>query len=333
MSEYLSVFSPDTEELLKKDAKLHLLSKAKQLISSLRTGIDIASIYKEGTIRGTLAQTDQDLMGVLYGEQAIPLGDKSKFPILMRSLGYKAPDSFLITAATSPQEKVSITQQYYEQKGIDHIFCKPLNGTRQRDLKAFQINDPTFASYLESREEDTLVQEFMAHEKVLRYIRYRNVAGRVFVACFEYMQDDPNQKRPKLPFIGQRKLLASGETINEYVSSIKGTQSIPLSEADGLENINNFMAQAIDNLEKNLGVELPFFSCDLGVKEMASLKDQQTIKDSLIFFETQTIPNPWKVNSRSALMTYRNIWQLFLKEHSFEMIPRLQNLKRKKRNN
>ena len=336
---YRSVFHPETQKLLEQDAKKKAIEKlagTRETIVTIRT---VGALVKEAIEKGNASRVQQDIARVLIGEHAVPLADKSQFPHVMRELGYNAPDSMVITTDMPTTKRITTVHTYYGKKQVDHVFCKPLNGARQRDLNHFPINDPQLTTYVKSVNEDVLIQEYKPHEKTIRYIRYRDNKWTVYVACFAYAGDEvEEEKKYRIPIIGKRKHATSGESIDEFFTSVAGTYAIPVeNDAGQLDNLNQFMGGVIHNLEDKLGGSLPFFSCDIGITDMHALAgeyDEQTMRDNAIFFETQDIPNPWGVQiigDRTNLKSYINMWKLFSKEHGSQMATRARALRQRKK--
>lgn len=343
MSEMYSVFNPETQKLLDNERKGEIMGKLTRSLHIVEIGRTLGGIAKEGMENRTLSQAEQDIMEVLHGEYARPLGDKSKFPHLLRSIGYTAPDSVVVQHADMSSARLAEVKAYYHNQNIDHVFCKPVNGSRQRDLYDFSIDTPQFEAHMSQTAglEDMLVQEYKPHEQVLRYIRYKDESGKSFVGCFKYDEDISQQREPyDLLLVGQRKLPGSGETVNELATNMRDTVAIPLSDdQDQLSNLNRFMDTAIAKLELALGGPLPFFTCDIGIEHMADLEgdyDEAKLKKSVIFFESQGLPNPWagiNKEDKSNLVAYINVWRLFLKEHGDDMVKRARKVRKMRKHN
>ena len=191
MNEMYSVFNPETQKMLDNERKgevMGMLTRSLHIVEVGRTLVDIA---KEGMENRTLSQAEQDIMEVLHGEYARPLGDKSKFPHLLRSIGYTAPDSIVVQNADTHTDRLAEVKAYYRNRNMEHVFCKPVNGSRQRDLYDFNIDSPQLEAHIAqtTEVEDMLVQEYKPHEQVLRYIRYKDESGKSFVGCFRYDED------------------------------------------------------------------------------------------------------------------------------------------------
>ncbi|MBI2028137.1 MAG: hypothetical protein HYT07_00875 [Candidatus Levybacteria bacterium] len=186
--------------------------------------------------------------------------------------------------------------------------------------------------------EDTLVQEFVPHEKWLRYMRYQNNKDHVYVACFEFTEDEsPTSKRVNIPYFGRKiRHRAAGVNLNELLTSVFNTSVRPLSNNDNkLGNLNRFMDEFSTALEDKLGGAVSLLSVDLGVSNMEQLGgeyDFERIKNSVAFFETQTFPQSWAHNRLLIfpypVKTYIHFWKAFMQEHGKDMVARAITLKK-----
>lgn len=350
-----SVFDPNTQKQLAQETKG----------GNISGGIKLARVYlevsldrlsrRDKNIQIKFSDEEQDEMAILHGEHARILGDKSRFPGLVREMGYKAPDSYLIrTGEISPHERGQKALDYFqnperEAKGnrITNLFVKPLNGTWQRDLADFDTGTEEgkdeLNAYLAKVSEYTLVQEFMPHEKCLRYMRYQNKKGDVLVACFEFAEDEsPASKRMNIPFVGRKiQNKAAGVNLNEQITSVINTSAIPLGNDDNqLDNLNGFMDEFSKALEKKLGGAVPVLSVDLGVSDMQQLGgkyDPERMKNNVAFFETQSRPQHWASN-RLLFMpypvkSYIHFWKAFMHEHGNDVVARAKALRISKSQN
>lgn len=335
MGEYFSVFEPHVQNKLREEVPTAIPKDFLQNPDLRKAAISIQMRFLQGLRTGEMSQTEQDLMVLLHGERARVLGDKSAFPGLLKQLGYTAPGSLLV----HPHSSEDAIRTYYAEKQIEEVFCKPLNGTRQRDLHPFALETPQFAQYIAGIKEDTLVQEFMPHTSVLRYIQYTDRKGQSYVGCFAYDEDKSERRKVyNIPLLGNIHVKGSGETVNEFLTSAHNTIARPLSnEKAQQDNLQQFMSGAIQKIEKELACPIPFFSCDIGINDMTALEgvyDEEQIKKNVIFFESQGAPNPWggkKKESREDVKTYWKIWQLYLQEHATEMVPRIDQLRQIRR--
>lgn len=345
-----SVFDPDTQKQLAQETKGNNISCAVEVVrifyaqrSLLRTpGL-------ENNTQTKLSDEEQDTMAILHGEHARILGDKSRFPGLVREIGYKAADSYLVrTDEVPPHQRGQVALDYYQNpervaKGnkITRLFVKPLNGAWQRDLADFDTSTEegkdALNAYLANVSEYTLVQEYMPHEKWLRYMRYQNKKGDVYVACFEFAEDEsPTSKRVNIPLIGRKiQYKAQGVNLNEAITSVINTSAIPLGNNDSqLDNLNRFMDEFSKALEKKLGGAVPLLSVDLGISNMQELGgkyDPERMKNNVAFFETQSRPQHWASN-RLLFMpypvkSYIHFWKAFMHEHGNDVVARAKTLR------
>ena len=343
-----SVFDPNTQKKLAQETKGGNISGA----------IKVARVYLEGSLtrlgrRDNNVQTkfsdkEQYTMAILHGEHARILGDKSRFPGLVREIGYKAPDSYLIkTDEVPPHERGQAVLDYYqnperEAKGdkITRLFVKPLNGAWQRDLAEFDTSTEegkdALNAYLANVSEYTLVQEFIPHEKWLRYMRYQNKKGDVYVACFEFAEDEsPTSKRVNIPYFGRKwQYKAQGVNLNELLTSLRNTSGVLLDNTDKqLNNLNEFMDEFSEALEKKLGGAVPLLSVDLGISDMQQLGgnyDPERMKNTVAFFETQSTPQSWETKIYPIphpVKTYIHFWKAFWQEHGKDVAARAKTLK------
>jgi hypothetical protein len=330
---HLSIFDSANQDVLKQASKGNgirtVAGSLREIPTLLRAAKDLHTIHKANPV-----EARGKAMHILHGEHARELGDKGRFPHLVREIGYTASDSVLIPASTPSDQRAEIVRSHYGGKDVPRYFVKPLGGTWQRDLADFESDDPKFNEYIQNVSEDTLVQEFMPHEKVLRYMRYKDKAGKVFVAAFEFAEDESATKKDlKVPFGDKVKLPSHGVNINEYATTVANLTAIPLSNTHGeREHLDRFMDGFMNKLQDKLGGEVPFFSCDIGVKDMGVLEqpyDEEAMKKGIVFFETQATPDSWEYRSHNIpkpLSTYVNLWRLFLKERGGEILQRTKEL-------
>lgn len=348
MERYRSLFDPSAQQRLREDVQGSVFRFVATGIDLYRTGKNSLRLYiGKGSIETGLSNSDQDAMYVLHGEHARTLGDKSRFPGLVRELGYKAPENYLLkTDKTPPEDRAGEVLTYYqnparqaEGKAITLLFVKPLNGTWQRDLAAFdtttQEGKEDLKKYLAEVEEYTLIQEFMPNNGNFRYMSYRSNGGAIYTACSKFARDKSADFKVKLPFIGKRiHSKATGVNNNKYLETIINLASIPLDNNNNqLDNLNKFMNGFTNALEARLGGKLPLLSMDIGISDVEKLGgkyDEEVMRENVIFFETQTLPLPWEFkqhNISHPLGTYINLWKMFLKEHGDEIIERAKNLR------
>ena len=349
-----SVFDPNTQKQLSQETKGNNISGAIKVIQIFHALRDSAHLRKrEGFTQTIFSDREQDIMAILHGEHAKKLGDKSRFPGLVREMGYKAADSYLIRTDEIPRhERGQKALDYFqnpervtEGNYIAKLFVKPLNGTWQRDLAEFDMTveegKDALIEYLANVHEYTLVQEFMPHEKWLRYMRYQNKNGQVYVACFEFSEDEsPTSKRVKVPF-GKVQNKPTGVSRNEYYTSIFNTSAIPLANDDNqLANLNTFMDKFSEDLETKLGGAAPLLSVDLGISDMKQLGgnyDPERMKNAVAFFETQGTPQQWDVNrlhlwtfciNTLPVKSYRDFWKAFMQDHGKDVVVRAKALRK-----
>lgn len=346
---YASLFDPNAQQALGKEVEGNTIRLLTAGVNLFRTGKKSLLLYqKEGRVETGISNADQDAMYVLHGDHARILGDKSRFPGLVRELGYTAPDSYLVkTDKTPPEERGDNALNYYqnparqkENNAITLLFVKPLNGTWQRNLVAFDTSTnqgkKDLKDYLATVDEYTLVQELMPNQGNLRYMRYKNNGGKVYVACFKFFRDKSKDKKVKLPFVGKRvRSKASGVTFNKYFETILNLAAVPLTNDNHeLDNLNKFMEGFTNILETRLGGRIPLLSVDIGISDMQKLEgkyDEKTMKENVIFFETQTLPISWEFKQHNIphpLETYINMWKMFLKEYGDEILARSKNLRK-----
>lgn len=348
MERYKSLFDPNVQQRLRTEVEgstVRLVAKSINLLTVARKSSHLYE--KSGNIETGRSDVDQDAMYALHGDYARVLGDKSRFPGLVRELGYKAPDSYLVkTDKTLPERRGEEVLNYYqnpikqaEGNAITVLFVKPLNGTWQRDLAAFDTANNEgkgeLKDYLAGVDEYTLVQELMPDQSNFRYMRYRNNSGEVYVACFRFSRDKATDKKVKLPFIGKRvRSKSSGVTYNKYFETLLNLTSIPLSNDNSqLDNLNKFMDDFTNALETRLGGQLPLLSVDIGISDVEKLGgeyDEEAMRKNVTFFETQTLPLPWELKQHNIphpLKTYIDMWKLFLKEHGEGVTQRARNLR------
>jgi hypothetical protein len=89
------------------------------------------------------------------------------------------------------------------------------------------------------------------------------------------------------------------------------------------------MDSVIAKLETELGGALPFFSCDIGIRNLQQLQgefDEKRLHDNMVFFETQAIPGPPRGKSSDmgdhSLRAYMRLGTLFIQEHRTEIVQR-----------
>lgn len=345
-----SVFDPNTQRQLAKETEHNVSSGHQMLQVYLTLEILSESRRRKGITQTRFSDTEQDVMAILHGEHARILGDKSRFPGLVRQIGYKAADSLLIrTDEILFDQRGRAALDYFQnperkvrEDEETRLFVKPLNGTWQRDLAEFDTSTEegrvAFNAYLENVTEYTLVQEFIPHEKCLRYMRYQNKKGQVYVACFEFVEDESSaSKRVNIPFFGKKiQRRSAGVNLNEAITSILNTSAIPLGNNDHqLDNLNRFMDEFSKALEAKLGDEVPLLSVDLGISDMQQLGgnyDPERLKNAVAFFETQTSPQSWAHNRfyivPYPVKTYRDFWKAFMQDHGKDMVARAKALRK-----
>ena len=348
MERHESLFDPSVQQRLKKEANFNTLRFAANALRFRTLAKTSIRLYQRGdAVETGLSNVDQDAMYVLHGEHARILGDKSRFPGLVRELGYKAPESYLLkTDKISPDDRAEEVLTYYqnptrqtEGKAITMLFVKPLNGTWQRDLAAFdtatQVGKEDLKKYLAKIEEYTLVQELMPNKGNFRYMRYRSNGGSIYTACSKFARDKSADFKVKIPFIGERiHSKASGASNNRYLETIINLASIPLDNNNNqLNNLNRFMEGFTNALEDYLGGKIPLLSVDIGIEDLEKLGgdyDESAMRDNVIFFETQTLPLPWEFrehNIKHPLKTYINLWKMFIIEHGEGVLARAKSLR------
>ncbi len=344
-SEFVSVFTPEGRETLKGQSRKSIFKQVAGLWENRSFGSAVWDLYVKKFNREELSAAEQDMVEILYGTEARPLGSKIEFPHLMKELGYTAPESLLVKANTPPEDRMEKVKEYFSAKGIEKMFCKPLNSARQRNLRGLKedllLDSEQFKQNIDNITEDTVVQEKMSINGNIRYIRYRDTQGRIYVAAFDYKELGVDQeekwdgkrlrRRVQIPFASKKdnKKSASGEGRLAMGESMINTWALPLANNDmELGNLNRFISEATTDLEDKLGVKLPFFSCDIGVKDPKALGgeyDVPRLKENVVFIETQGFPNPWggyRWADRKALRDYMRIWNLYLREHGDEILPR-----------
>lgn len=343
MERHEFLFDPDVQQRLKKEVKGCTFKSIVQGVSLCRTAIKSLRLYeKKGFVGTGLSNVDQDAMFVLHGEHARILGNKSCFPTLVRELGYKAPESFLVkTDKIPPEKRAEEVLSYYQNRErkargseVTKLFVKPLNGTWQRDLVGFDTSTDEdredLKRYLAEVKEYTLVQELIPHEENFRYIRYRTNSNGVYFACFKYARDKAADKKVNMPFIGEKvHAKASGVTNNKYFETLINLTAVPLdNDSHQLDNLNNFIEGFTSVLEVRLGGKLPILSVDIGIVDLQKLGkdyDEETMRNNIVFFETQTLPLSWEFRQHNVphpFGTYINMWKMFLKEHGEDVLRR-----------
>lgn len=344
-----SVFDPNTQKQLAQETKGGNVSLALEAVQIFRAERDLIRLRRrENNAQTRFSDVEQDEMAILHGEHARILGDKSRFPGLVRDIGYKAPDSYLIrTDQIPPHQRGQVALDYYqnperEARGdkITRLFVKPLNGAWRRDLADFDTateeGKDALNDYLGKVSEYTLVQEFMPHEKWLRYMRYQNKKGYVNVACFEFVEDEsPTSKRVNIPYFGRKwQYKAQGVNLNELLTSLRNTSGVPLDNTDRqLNNLNGFMDEFSKALETKLGGAVPLLSVDLGIYDMQQLGgkyDFERMKNTVAFFETQSISQSWETKIYPIphpVKTYIHFWKAFMQEHGKDVVARAKALK------
>ncbi len=348
--EYSSVFDPRTQDVLHDRAQSgELINRLSLILKNYPVGRVIWDIYNKNFTKEKLSQGEQDMMEVLHGPEARPLGNKVEFPRLMRELGYQAPRGLIVKATLNDEERLAVVKEYYAGSGVENMFCKPLNGTRQRDLvgqtTGLSLESQEFRRYLSALEEDTVIQKKIPISTDIRYIRYRDRKGQNYVAAFQYEEGfsdgdkDFTSRRPerqkarrriRLPFMGNRINSVSGETLNEMVESMVNMSASSLNnDQHQLSNLNHFLEDAIISLEGKIGVKLPFFSCDIGINNFESLRGEYNfdqLRSNISFIETQGFPHPWagyNLSDKPALNTCLNMCMLYLREHGASMQSRV----------
>lgn len=323
MQEVNSFFYPEAQLHLQQSLKGRTLTETFNDVLIVKW---IIGVVKEGLDTGNSSQAQQEVYEILVGPHGRPLADKSRFPGIMRGLGFQAPESLLVTPTLPIEIRVQAIAKHFPES-LD-FFVKPLNGSRQRDVdmvpRAELLNEEGPLSH---QKEMLLVQDYMPHQLALRYIWYKDGEDNVYSACFAYTEVD-EEHRMQIPLIGSRIISASGETVEQFVGNFLNTRVQPITNGP-LKNINHFMTGVIRTLEDSVGGELPFFSCDLGVVDRQLLRDpydEASMNSNLVFFETQALPNPWEIrggqfgkNSKA----YLNMWRLMFKEHGREMRVRM----------
>lgn len=348
MERYESLFDPNAQQSLAKEANYNMIRTARDGMTLFLTGKRSIHAYeKSGKVKTGRSDVDQDAMYVLHGEYAQVLGNKHAFPGLVRDLGYKAPESYLLEVDKIPPEKRGEeVLNYYQNparkannKTVTLLFVKPLNGTWQRDLAAFDTTTNEgkegLKAYLSKAEENTLIQELMPNRGNFRYMRYRTNNGKIYVACFKFFRDKSKDKKVKLPFIGKRIYSrAAGATYNRYLETLINLTAVPLgNDKHQLDNLNKFMEGFMSALETRLGGQIPLLSVDIGIEDFEKLEgnyDEATMRKNIIFFETQTLPMSWEYRQHNIphpIKTYINLGKMFMKEHGDGVLVRARNLR------
>jgi len=284
------------------------------------------------SVREGLVEVDKELMFLLFGECARVLADKSVFPHIVRSMGYQSPDTMVVSVDSTREECARSVQTYFIGKEVSKLFCKPLHGTWQRGLKIINADQKEIDAYLAQISEDTVVQEYIPHETTLRYTRYQDAHGKVFAACFEFIdRNQPGGRKVRIPVFG--RILAfpkMGVSLDGFIETELNLFALPLSNrVQQHDNLNRFMDRFTEELEEEIGGRLPLLSVDIGIKNMHYLEggyNEERMRDNMVFFETQTIPHPWRVRGEGYLrMLYRysRLWRLFFSEHGIAIKQRI----------
>ncbi len=329
-----SLFASATQKELKQSSHFGMQGLvAMGHLNNINGAARLLNRIKEGWVgQRSLSANDQDLMAVINGEHARQLGNKAEFPHLVREIGYKAPDSKLVRFEANETVKETELEQYFRNKPY-RLFAKPLNGSWQRNLLGLDVG--LTLQEIKDRvcimNEDYLVQEYLPTKKEneWRYIRYKSTNGTTYAACFQYGHD--TTERPiHVPFIGAKLMSAQGISVDEVLTAANEHVPVVFSNDKGQFNrLSAFIEQFVHDLETRLGGEIPFLSMDVGLFDPTILDSNVSLdemKQQIVFYETQTTPQPWQLKQHSDMPntreSYFNLWKLMFKERSSNILSR-----------
>jgi len=264
-----------------------------------------------------LSVMDQSIFASMYGESASVLGNKAEFPGLMKRIGFSAPDSVLVKPEDNRTESQKSILDVIGSRNT--YFVKPLDGINEIGAHSIEACDLT--SELEQLTQPTLVQEFIPHKRCIRCIRYQDKNGKIYFAAFEY--DDKTR-------VGQVFDNSTKDNLKNLYKLLH-VQAAPANDKE-TNNLFLYIEEAVAALQNSLNIELPFFSCDLALREgsesiiSGEKYNSEEMKTATSFIETQNFPGPWEMkhkNTSRPIATYLYLWELFIKEHGKEMIARL----------
>ena len=336
-SRFSSLFSAEVQTQLSEEVKLRQFLAIFKSRENRTSALSLFRKMREGWFgKRSLSANDQDLMSFVNGEHTRVLGNKTAFPKLVNEIGYTSPKSVIISISDSESIRQQKLNNLFDEAGENaRYFAKPVNGTWQRNLVGLEnglskIEAIYFALSLKG--EDYLIQEYIPTNKddEWRYIRYKAKDGQVYVACFQYGLNE-DEKKVTIPVLGKRYMKSYGVDVNEFLTELKSHEPIIMPEHHR-EKLQVFIEQFIADLENKLGEPVSFLSMDIGILDQELLDNDTKIeemKQKIVFYETQTTPQPWQLKNHDGKPNYRkgyfNLWKLMFKERGADILARVRN--------
>jgi len=255
-------------------------------------------------------QRNGALMRSINGEGAEVLSNKYQFIQLAKELGYAPQKQTLIKAGESSAELRQATQSADFSDPEQVVFLKPVGRGGGQGIKITTVTEAE--KFLNKADQDFIMQESIKIGREYRYvvcqdgqntwrIAYEKTRPTLIgdgVSTIKKLLDKqqiPTITRTATIFMNMRrlnKILKVGEQqqMQQIGMPKEGNFERMPEDMHQIENLDNFMAYFISDLEGKLGHKLPLLAFDIGFKDPAVLNgkyDFEVIRTNFIPFECQ----------------------------------------------